>query len=279
MQDTYYDSNRRKLIRHLAITIFFSAFGLLLPALIEMAFDIELSTLLSAIIAFIVYFLVAIILYPRFLGIPFGKLPSREFTNKIGLHIPQNAIKHFFLGIILAICTLSGMLIGSVLTGKYVVDFSNIRLDHTVFSLVPGVWEEVFYRGILMIILLRAVKKFETAFVTQCIIFGLAHIKRYDIWGFVDVFSVMIMAIGFTYVAYKTNCLLAGIVFHFLHDALLFFVQIPGGEYMGLIENVMFYLSLWVFVGIGCLITKVFSEQFDISAQLELYSTKITVVQ
>jgi len=266
-----------KPIRQLGLTIFFSAIGLLLPYLIEMTFDIELSKIITAIIAFIVYLLVAMILYPKILGIPFGILPSSEFARKIGFYIPQNAAKHILLGLLLAICTLSGMLIGSVLTGRYVVDFSNITISQTVFSLVPGVWEEVFYRGIMMIILLKTIKKVEPAFGIQCIIFGLLHIKQFDIWGIIDVFSVMIIAIGFTYAAYKTNCLLAGIAFHFLHDALLFFVQVPGGEYLGWIENVTFYIPLWIMVSVGCLITKLASEKFNIAAKTELYQPQVTV--
>lgn len=243
-----------------------------------MTFDIELSKIITAIIAFIVYLIVAMVLYPKILGIPFGKLPPSEFSRKIGLYIPQNAFKHVLLGIFLAMCTLSGMLIGSILTGKYVVDLNNITISQTVFSLVPGVWEEVFFRGIMMIILLNAIKKVETAFGIQCIIFGLIHIKKFDIWGVIDAFSVMIIAIGFTFAAYKTNCLLAGIVFHFLHDALLFFVQIPGGEYVGLMENVTFYIPLWIMVGIGCLITKFASEKFNITAKMELYQPQVALV-
>ncbi|MCK5345286.1 MAG: CPBP family intramembrane metalloprotease [Candidatus Heimdallarchaeota archaeon] len=268
---------KRQIVRHLAITFFFSSIGLLIPALIAMTFDIELSKILTSFIAFPLYLLIVMILYPKILGIPFGKLPSYEFSRQIGLYLPQNAVKHVLLGILLAICTLSGMLIGSVLTGKYIVDFSNITLAQTLFSTVPGVWEEVFYRGILMIILLKAIKKIEPAFGIQCILFGLAHIKAFDVWGIIDVFSVMIIAIGFTYAAYKTNCLLAGIVFHFLHDTFLFFVQIPGGEYLGLIENATFYIPLWIMVGVGCLVTKFASEKFNIAAKMELYQPHIAL--
>ena len=87
----------------------------------------------------------------------------------------------------------------------------------------------------------------------------------------------MIIAIGFTYAAYKIHCLLTGIVFHFLHDALLFFVQVPGGEYIGLIENVTFYIPLWIMVGVGCIITKLASEKFSIAAELELYQPQVAL--
>lgn len=68
--------------------------------------------------------------------------------------------------------------------------------------------------------------------------------------------SVMVIAIGFTYAAYKTRSLLAGMVFHYFRDAFLFFVQVPGGVYSGITENAVFYGFLWLMVRIGCIITK-----------------------
>ncbi|MFW9992944.1 MAG: CPBP family intramembrane glutamic endopeptidase [Candidatus Odinarchaeota archaeon] len=267
-----------KLRQQIGIVIFFAASGQLVPLLIEIVFEIDLSKSMMSIIAFLIFALV-ILLFPRVFGIPFGKLPIREFFRKIGLYIPQDTYKHVILGTTLALCTLTGMLVGSLLTGKYVVDFANITIDHALFSLVPGVWEEVFYRGILMILLLKTVKRLELAFAIQCIIFGLLHIRSVDLAGFIDVLSVMIIAIGFTYAVYKTNSLLAAMVFHYLHDALLFFVLIPGGEYTGPIEIAMFYIPLWIMVGTGLLITKFASEKFRFNAGGELLYASYYPVQ
>jgi membrane protease YdiL (CAAX protease family) len=81
----------------------------------------------------------------------------------------------------------------------------------------------------------------------------------------------MVITVAFTYVAYKTRTLLAGMVFHFLHDALLFFVQVPEGEYFGSTENIIFYVALWIMVGMACLLTKIAAEKFGVKAQVELY--------
>jgi len=72
------------------------------------------------------------------------------------------------------------------------------------------------------------------------VLFGLLHIRGFGLWAWVDVISVMILAIAFTYTAYKTRTLVAAIVFHFLHDTFLFLPQVPGGGSIGVFENITF---------------------------------------
>jgi hypothetical protein len=83
--------------------------------------------------------------------------------------------------------------------------------------------------------------------------------------------SVMIIAAAFTYAAWKTRTLVVGIVFHFLHDTFLFFVQVPGGEFSGFREHATFHLILWAMVGVACLLTKVAAERFGVAAEDPLY--------
>lgn len=250
------------------MTIFFSSFGLILFAVLKM---VGFSKLLGSIIAFIVVALVVFLLFPRILGIPFGRMDTKEWIRKIGLYPPQCVWKHILLGIILAMCTLFGMLMASIMTGKYVFDMGNIDPSHMAFSLIPGVFEELFIRGVLMIILLKITKSLEKAFVIQIVVFGLMHINGIDAVSLVDALSVSIIAVSFTYVVYKTGSLIAAIVFHYLHDAFLFLVQLPGGVYRGVSDNALFYAGLWIMVGVSILITKMATERFRIQAKAPLY--------
>ena len=261
----------RDVVRQIALTVAFSAVGLLVPHLIEELLQLDLSKITVAIIAFAVSAFGAIILFPRVFGIPFGKTSSSDFARRIGFHLPKHGWKHIGLGLTLAVCTLSGMLVGSILTGEYVLDAANITLSQAVFALAPGVWEEVFFRGILMVVLLRATKSLKKAFLAQCILFALCHIKGTSLHALADVFSVFLIAIGFTYVAYKTGSLVAGITFHYFHDALLFFVQSPESELFSFQQHALFYAGLWIMVGIGCLVTKAAVQRFQIRAEDELY--------
>ena len=258
-------------VRPIALTIAFPAMGFLICLLVEMFFKIEIPKLVSSIINLVVGAFAAFFLFPQVFGIPFGKIKTRDFNKRIGLYLPDSAWKHILLGVILALCTLSGMLIASILTGKYVLDCGTITLTHLVFSLNPGIWEEVFYRGVLMMILLRFTKSFRQAAAIQVVLFGLSHAQGADIPALFEVISVTIIAIGFTYTAYKTRSLIAGIVFHYLHDAFLFFVQPPGGIYAGVVGKVLLYAILWSMVGLGCLATRFAAEKFKACASTDLY--------
>jgi membrane protease YdiL (CAAX protease family) len=262
----------RDKVRPVALTLLAPVAGFLLILALEVFTKTEVSKLLSSVVNLLVVALVAFVLFPRRLGIPFGKIETRDFLRKAGFYLPDHAWKHLVLGLILAVCTLSGMLVASMLTGKYSIDVSTINLPHLVFSLNPALWEELFCRGVLMFLLLRFTGSWRQAFAIQVVLFGVTHIKGLDVWAFVDAFSVMVLAIGFTYVAYKTRSLVAGIVFHYFHDAFLFFVQLPDGIYSGLSENAIFYGILWLMVGVGCAITKLAVDRLGVRAPEELYS-------
>jgi membrane protease YdiL (CAAX protease family) len=261
----------REVVRQIALIVTFSAMGLLVPYLIEKSLQIDLSKIAVAIVAFAINAFGAIILFPRVFGIPFGKTSFRDFAHGIGFYLPKDGWKHIGLGLALAACTLSGMLVGSILTGEYVLDAANITLSQAVFALTPGIWEEVFFRGVLMVVLLGVTKSLKKAFLAQCVLFALCHIKGTSLHAFVDMFSVFVIAIGFTYVAYRTSSLVAGITFHYFHDALLFFVQSPESEHFSFQQHALFYGALWITVGIGCLVTKAAVQRFQIRAEDELY--------
>lgn len=255
----------------IAVAFVFVSFGFLLRLLLNMALDIKISVLFASVLNFGLAAIGAFVVFPKGIKQPFGKVSLTEYTHRLGLYLPTKAWKHIALGVVLALCTLGGMLAGSLLTGRYVLNWHVINLEHLVFSLNPGFWEEFFFRGIIMVVLLRRVRTVRQAALIQIVLFGLTHVKGLDVWAWVDVASVMILSVAFVYTAYKTRTLLAGIVFHFLHDSLLYVVQVSGGEYIGLWENMAFFVALWVMVGVACLVVKVATERFGVRSETELY--------
>lgn len=253
------------------VAIAWSTVGFFLMIVLEMALDIKIPKLVSSIVNLFVGFFGVFYVLPVVNHVPFGPVPLKEYARRIGFYLPPGAWRHVLLGVVLGVCNLLGMLVASILTGRYVLDWSTINLSHLVFSLNPGIFEEIFFRGILVILLLRVTRSLWKSMLIQIIIFGLMHFKGADLISFVEVFSVMIIAIGFTYAAYKTRALLAGMVFHFLHDAFLYFVQVPEGTFIGLRENVIFYACLWSMVGLGCLIIWFAAERLHVRADRELY--------
>lgn len=260
-------------IRPIAIAFVFTIPGFALCALLAMLFDVEVPMPVSSVLNFALAAFGAFFVFPVVFKKPFDGISLSVYLRRLGFYWPAQGWKHMVLGIFLAACTLGGMLVASLLTGRYVLDWSTVNISHTMFTINPGVWEEFFFRGVILFILLQYTKSLKTAVLVQTLLFGLAHIKDTSFWGLVDVFSVMIISLAFVYSAYKTRTLVAGIVFHFLHDALLFLVQVPNkGTYIGAKENLLFYGCLWVMVGVACLLIKVATEKFGVQAQKELYT-------
>jgi membrane protease YdiL (CAAX protease family) len=264
-------SLRKDLVMPIAVAFIFISLGFLIRLLLNMALDMEISVLFASVLNFGLAAIGAFVVFPKGIKQPFGKVSLAEYTHRLGFYLPMKVWKHIALGGVLALCTLGGMLAGSLMTGRYVLDWRVISLEHLVFSLNPGIWEEFFFRGIIMVVLLRRMRTIRQAALLQIVLFGLTHVKGLDVWAWVDVASVMILAAAFVYTAYKTRTLIAGIVFHFLHDSLLYVVQVPGGEYIGLRENLTFFVSLWVMVGVACLVVKVATKRFGIQSETELY--------
>ena len=259
-------------VRPIALACVSVAFGSLLVLILEVSLDLEISKVFSSVITFAFAAFAAFFLFPKKLRLPFGDVSWSEYMHRLGFYLPQKAWKHILLGSLLAVCTLSGMLIGSLLSGRYELDWSTVNIPHIIFSVNPGLWEEFFHRGVIMFLLIGATRSVWRAGLIQIVLFGLMHIKGFDPWAWVDVISVMVIAAAFTYAAYKTGTLVAGIVFHFLHDVFLFLPQVPDGEYFGLFENVAFYASLWLMVGVGCMVIRFSADKFGVKAAEELYT-------
>jgi membrane protease YdiL (CAAX protease family) len=261
----------RPTIRSIALALVFVSPGFLIRTLLKLSVDNEVSVLAASLLNFGLAALGAFVFFPKLIKQPFGDVPLKEYRKRLGLYFPMKTWKHIILGVLLALCTLGGMLAASLLTGRYMLDWNTVNLEHLVFSLNPGIWEEFYFRGIIMAVLIQRTKNVRHAALIQIVLFGLTHIKKLDFWSWVDVLSVMIMAAAFVYVAYKTRTLVSGILFHFTHDWLLNLVQVPGRVFIGLRENLTFFLLLWVMLAVACLLTKFASERLGVQAESKLY--------
>lgn len=264
-------SGLRRTIRSVAWPVGFSGSGFLVAFLIKKASPVPISRLEVSIIAFVVTSLCVLLLFPGVLQIPFGKVSIGAFVRRVGLSVPRRVHRHVLLGVVAAFLTLCGMLAGSILSGKWTPSSDTITLAQAVFSLTPGLWEEVLFRGVLMIVLLRMTGSFRKAAVIQILLFGLGHIKGTDLVAFVDAFSVMGLAVAFTYIAYKTRSLIPGVVFHYLHDTFVFFPQLPEGEYSGFRDNALFFGGLWVGTALVVVSVKILAERWSIVSDFDLY--------
>ena len=261
-------------IRHIFLTIFFSGIGGLTVLFITKGLDIELSKLSRSILMFLVSSASILLLFPGVLKIPFGKRKIGVWLKELGIYLPERFYMHILLGLLLGLVSLTGMLLGSIVTGKYVFSLSNVTPAHLVFSLTPGIWEEVLFRGVMMMILISWLKDLKKAFWWQTLVFALCHISGFTVSDLVEIISVFIIGITFSLAAVKTRTLIAGIIYHYIHDAFLFLVQNPGGEYHGFQDNMTFYVFLWIFMLINIMIVMVFTERMNVKGERRIYRSE-----
>lgn len=247
----------------------------ILPTLLFLLLRIILNTDISKVyyplIAYPIYILILNFVFYQKAKIPFEVPTFKIFMQEIGLKVDKNLWKYLLLGIILGILSLTGMLLGSLFSNKYVFNLDQLELEQVLFATVPGIWEEVFYRGLMMLVLLKIFKNTRKTIVIQSIIFGLLHFQGFQLWDLVDVVSVMVIGFAFTYVAHQSNSIIPGMIFHFLHDAFIFLVQVPETTEVSNIDNLLFYLCLWAFQGIICVISYFFNRKILKSPEKFLY--------
>lgn len=270
-------SEIRETVRSVALALTFSSMGFLAVFLLKKGLKLEMSKLSLSLIAFLVTSALVVLLFPSVFRIPFGRVGVRTFFERLGLIGAGPRFRLVALGVFASLFTLSGMLIGSLLTQKYHFSADTVTLTQAVFSLTPAIWEEILFRGVMMIVLLRLTRSYRKAAAIQISLFGLAHIKGLDALALVDAFSVTVIACAFTYIAYKTKSLLPGIVFHYLHDTFLFAVQLPGGEYSGFMDNLYFYVALWIMAKYCIFMVKLAVERFSLASPIDFYAIETGV--
>lgn len=263
-------SFENNMLSQTAITVFFASATQLIFQILKMATDESIPKYYMPLLAFPLSFFIISYIYPKFTG-SFGSITAKELRHKIGFFLPENLGKNILLGISLALCTLSGLLLGSFLSKEFVFDIHSLTIDQIIFSTMPGVWEEVFYRGCMMIILLNWVKNVKKAIIIQSILFGLAHLSGFGIWEVVDTFFVILMGFLFTYCAEKTNSLIPGIIFHFIHDAFIFVVQPPFDQQLSDLANTIIFGVFLIMIFVAFLLVKLVTEKGNLIQKTKLY--------
>ncbi|MFY9177487.1 MAG: type II CAAX endopeptidase family protein [Caldicoprobacterales bacterium] len=102
--------------------------------------------------------------------------------------------------------------------GQHLPDIQNekqLLAAVAVIGFVPALVEEFLFRGLI----LRGYEKFgsKVAIVMTGILFGMLHIQLLSIP------SIILIGIIISYVVYRTNSILAGIIYHFVHNGMTVF--------------------------------------------------------
>jgi membrane protease YdiL (CAAX protease family) len=237
--------NRDKLLGHPIMTsilviivyIIFIIIGEVSSVIISLL--LEENAILSQIIRFtILLFLNGFVwfwLVPTVMLIPDGKITLDKYVNIIKLD--RQSARPFTKNILYALlCTTIfcfGFLIASLLTGEYNFEISriiglpdnqgNLKSFAFVFNLIPGIFEEIAYRGVILVLLLRKYSE-KVSIIISGIIFGVGHLINTLVSGFswntlTQVITGILVGAFFAYLALKSGTLLITIVIHYLYNS------------------------------------------------------------
>jgi len=184
---------------------------------------------------------------PRGLKLPKISQSFSQYASEIRLSTTKPLIRNILVGIGSFIIFGVVVFLGATLLGDYVFDpsilfgspnpyglgFSGLGWFLFIYMLIPGIWEEVAHRGVMIPMLLQKYSR-KTSLIITSIVFGLAHsfnIIAYLLIG-INPISVLfqviytaLLGVAFGYMYIKTGSLLPSIILHYLIDSVgqLFF--------------------------------------------------------
>ena len=200
---------------------------------------LEDNALLSQIIRFAILLLVncfvLLWLVPKAMLLPSGKITNDQYLAEI--KFDKQSAKPMSKNILFALLFVSifcfGLLIASLLTGEYTFDIyrilglpdnqGNMKSFTFIFNLIPGIFEEIAYRGVILVLLLRKYSE-KTSIIISGLMFGLSHL----IWLLVNSFSWntlsqvisgILIGMFFAYLVIQWGNLLITIIIHYLYNA------------------------------------------------------------
>ena len=219
-------------------------------------------TLVPPVAYFVAAGVWALYVAPRLLGLPNGRKPFREFCADIRLLPVTPLARNILLGLLMALLTLSSILVASLMTRHFVLDWSLVSALRWVKSLTRGVWEEVFFRGIMLAIMMRFYGRRKAVLWTTAI-FAIVHVNITNLTfeGAVDIVSIFFVGLLFAYLVLKTGSLLPAMVFHYAHDVFVLLVQnTPRAEEP--MASILLYGFLWAALAVGAVLTRNIVERW-----------------
>jgi len=183
--------------------------------------------------------LLLLVIMPRGLKLPLMNESFREYLRGIKLTPTKPLFRNLVVGLSAFLVFAAITFLGSIILGTYVFDpsvlfgnpdpssFFGLGWFLFIFMLIPGIWEEVTFRGVAMPMLLKKYK-LTFAIIINGIIFGLIHsfntiplliLGINPISVLFQVVYAAFLGFAFAYMFIKTNSLIPGIIFHYLVDS------------------------------------------------------------
>ncbi|MHA1241950.1 MAG: lysostaphin resistance A-like protein, partial [Promethearchaeota archaeon] len=241
---------------------------LLLPGFIQLPLLFFVDLLPVIVIFFIDFFvnfglmiLLWLFIVPRSLGLPHGKEHLKGYIKTIGIRNDGKLVRNILLGIGCSVIAFICRFIIANLFGNYIFDpdvifgtpgssISFYGWFLFIFMLIPAIWEEVSFRGVMITLNMRKYSR-TTVFIVVSLLFGLFH--YFNLLSGSDLFTTSLQVIlatmsGFLlgYLFIKTKSLIPSIILHYL-------INTVGQLFIPATFDNMIQLSLFAIIGIGIL--------------------------
>ncbi|MFX0012201.1 MAG: CPBP family intramembrane glutamic endopeptidase, partial [Candidatus Hermodarchaeota archaeon] len=215
---------------------------LILPGLIELPLLIfieHVPLIVVLFVDFVVTFSVMALLWMfivrRSLGLPKGKESIKDYIKTLGLKPDKKLVRNIFLGIACSVIYFISTYITGNIFGDFIFDldviFGNPGTSISFYGwflfiimLIPGIWEEISFRGVISTMNLQKYSR-RTVVIVISIIFGLFHffnlLAGNDlILTGIQVIYTALLGFLFCYLFVKTKSLIPSIILHYLIDSL-----------------------------------------------------------
>ena len=119
-----------------------------------------------------------------------------------------------------------------------------------MFNLIPGIFEEIVFRGVILMLLLRKYSK-NASITISALVFGIAHLINFLIFGnfwssLTQIVTGIIIGCFFAYLVIRTSSLVPVIIIYYLYNSLTILSVVLYESY----PQTTFYLKILF----GCLI-------------------------
>lgn len=263
---------KRPYWQNLMIVLYSMILYMIAPMIVGLVYDGDLGKIGRTSIQLTLAALCYLLIVPGVFKVPVGGSITNNL-KRIGLYLPTKLSKHIVVGVIMVVCTLTGLFISATLGGDYTFDISQVKGSQIYFALLPGIFEEIIFRGFIMFILIAKLRDIKKAALFQSLIFVVCHINgTLAVDHLLDLFVIFCLSLLFTYVAYRTKTLIAGIVFHYLHDAFLFGFQQPPEYILSLNQSLIFVACMVVMIVVAGLLLRILTKSEYFKTMKSLYS-------
>ena len=162
----------------------------------------------ATMLVFISLAVVGLFGMPFILGLPSGRKSFPEYSRDIWLRTENSIFGDMILGFVSAGLLLASLVLSSIVSGGFYFDAEKLSGFQIFDGLTHGIWEEIYFRGVILVLSLRAANGKWRAFGLASALFAMIHFEL------IGLFRLFLLGIFWCYMTYKSRSLLPAMISH-----------------------------------------------------------------